>query len=48
MTLLFRIYNVCELEVHTVGLIVLHSISLSLYDLHNSKYSVLYFYTDNI
>ncbi len=41
-------YNVCESEVHTVGLIVLYSIALSLYDLHNSKYSILYFYTDNI
>ncbi len=39
MTLLFSTYNVCESEVHTVGLIVLYSIALSLYDLQNSKYS---------
>lgn len=41
-------HNVCESEVHTVGLIVLYSIALSLYDLQNSKYSILYFYTDHI
>ena len=48
MTLLFSTYNVCESEVHTVGLIVLYSTSLSLYDLHNPKYSILYFYTETI